>query len=144
MPTTAWSGRGSSTSHTHLDKGHIAPRRGNPDGSFMGALNAVLARTARRTGRRRTSRQRMDFSLRCALRTARCAIRTHLDSRYDADEASHGPSSREMREAWTGRIALQATPLFSIDLALDDRPYGRYQRRWWARYGHTLGAVTFR
>src|SRR6476469_7463599 len=24
--------------HTHLDKGHIWPRRPNPDGTFMGAL----------------------------------------------------------------------------------------------------------
>jgi hypothetical protein len=29
--------------HTHLDKGHIWPRRPNPDGTFMGALTAVLA-----------------------------------------------------------------------------------------------------
>ena len=29
--------------HTHLDKGHIWPRRPNPDGSFMGALEAVGA-----------------------------------------------------------------------------------------------------
>ena len=29
--------------HTHLDKGHIWPRRPNPDGSFMGALSAVAA-----------------------------------------------------------------------------------------------------
>ena len=27
--------------HTHLDKGHIWPRRPNPDGSFAGALEAV-------------------------------------------------------------------------------------------------------
>ena len=27
--------------HTHLDKGHIWPRMPNPDGSFMGALNAA-------------------------------------------------------------------------------------------------------
>src|SRR6476660_5841624 len=27
--------------HTHLDKGHIWPRRRNPDGSFLGALDNV-------------------------------------------------------------------------------------------------------
>ena len=27
--------------HTHIDKGHIWPRKRNPDGSFMGALNAT-------------------------------------------------------------------------------------------------------
>src|SRR5688572_28920599 len=29
--------------HTHIDKGHIWPRRRNPDGSFMAALEAVAA-----------------------------------------------------------------------------------------------------
>ena len=29
--------------HTHLDKGHIWPRQPNPDGTFMGALDAVGA-----------------------------------------------------------------------------------------------------
>src|SRR5690606_5179698 len=29
--------------HTHLDKGHIWPRRPNPDGTFLGALDAVDA-----------------------------------------------------------------------------------------------------
>ena len=29
--------------HTHLDKGHIWPRRANPDGTFPGALAAVMA-----------------------------------------------------------------------------------------------------
>src|SRR5271165_1954297 len=27
--------------HTHLDKGHILPRRANPDGTFFGALTNV-------------------------------------------------------------------------------------------------------
>src|ERR1700754_1657572 len=27
--------------HTHLDKGHIWPRKENPDGTWLGALNAV-------------------------------------------------------------------------------------------------------
>ena len=27
--------------HTHIDKGHIWPRKPNPDGTFMGALNAL-------------------------------------------------------------------------------------------------------
>ena len=29
--------------HTHIDKGHIWPRKPNPDGTFMGALEAVKA-----------------------------------------------------------------------------------------------------
>ncbi|TIL72060.1 MAG: cytosine deaminase, partial [Mesorhizobium sp.] len=29
--------------HTHIDKGHIWPRKPNPDGTFMGALNATGA-----------------------------------------------------------------------------------------------------
>ena len=51
--------------HTHIDKGHIWPRKPNPDGTFQSALEAAgkdrLARwTATDVGRR------MDFSLRCA------------------------------------------------------------------------------
>ncbi len=104
--------------HTHLDKGHIAPRRGNPDGTFMGALTAVMADREANWSAGDVA-ARMDFALRCAYAHGTVAIRTHLDSRYDQTGISW-PVFGEMRDRWAGRIALQATPLFSIDLALDE------------------------
>ena len=53
--------------HTHIDKGHIWPRKPNPDGTFMGALNATGADRAARWNAEDVAR-RMDFSLRSRLR----------------------------------------------------------------------------
>ncbi|HEX4298717.1 MAG TPA: cytosine deaminase, partial [Devosia sp.] len=65
--------------HTHLDKGHIWPRKPNPDGTWLGALLAVQGDrvglwSAEDVGRR------MDFALRSAYAHGTAAIRTHLDS----------------------------------------------------------------
>src|SRR5262245_7838182 len=65
--------------HTHLDKGHIWPRKRNPDGSFMGALTAVGEDRPARWSATDVAR-RMDFSLRCAYAHGTRAVRTHLDS----------------------------------------------------------------
>ena len=60
------------------------------------------------------------------------------------DRGSPGRCSRELRDRWAGRIALQASPLFAIDLALDDRAHGRRDRPTVAAHGSvTLGAVTY-
>jgi cytosine/creatinine deaminase len=126
--------------HTHLDKGHIAPRRGNPDGTFMGALNAVLADREANWSAIDVA-ARMDFALRCAYAHGTVAIRTHLDSRYDQTGISW-PVFGEMREKWAGRIALQATPLFSIDLALDKGHMAAISEMV-SRFGQTIGAVTY-
>lgn len=103
--------------HTHLDKGHIWPRKANPDGTWLGALIAV--------GEDRQSHwsaadveKRMDFSLRCAYAHGTAAIRTHLDMAppqhtitWDVFEA--------MRERWAGRIELQGAGLIGPDTILD-------------------------
>ena len=103
--------------HTHLDKGHIWPRKQNPDGTWLGALIAV--------GEDRESHwsaadveQRMDFSLRCAYAHGTAAIRTHLDMAppqhtitWDVFEA--------MRARWAGRIELQGVGLMGPDTILD-------------------------
>jgi cytosine/creatinine deaminase len=103
--------------HTHLDKGHIWPRRANPDGSFMGALNNVgLDREAHWTAQ--DVEIRMEFSLRTAYAHGVTAIRTHLDSIASQIDISW-PVFAEMRERWKDRITLQASPLFAIDSALD-------------------------
>ncbi len=127
--------------HTHLDKGHIWPRRPNPDGTFLGALEAVAAdRASRWTAV--DVRARMDFSLRCAFAHGTGAIRTHLDS-IDAQTAITWPVFDEIRRAWAGRIALQGVSLFRLDMAVDDEAQFRRVVETTARYEGVLGAVTF-
>ncbi len=99
--------------HTHLDKGHIWPRAANPDGTFMGALTTVAGdRTANWSAE--DVRTRMEFSLKCAYAHGTRAIRTHLDSIPPQDSISW-PVFTEMREAWAGRIDLQAASLIGCD-----------------------------
>lgn len=107
--------------HTHLDKGHIWPRKANPDGSFMGALTAV--------GEDRIDywsaddlRARMEFSLKCAYAHGTAAIRTHLDS-IPPQEDITWPVFEEMRADWRGRITLQGVCLFGIDRLTEDGDY---------------------
>ncbi len=125
--------------HTHLDKGHIWPRRPNPDGSFLGALTNVAAdREAHWSAE--DVRRRMDFSLRCAWAHGTGAIRTHLDSIGPQAAISWGVF-RETREDWRGRIALQAACLVGIE----EVGPGHYE---WlagevARSGGVLGAVAY-
>jgi cytosine deaminase len=125
--------------HTHLDKGHIQPRRRNPDGTFMGALTNV-AEDREANWSAEDVRRRMDFSLRCALAHGTAAIRTHLDSIGKQAAISWGVF-REVREDWRGRIALQAACLVGIEEvgpghydALADEV---------ARSGGVLGAVAY-
>jgi len=103
--------------HTHLDKGHIWPRRRNPDGSFMGALSSVAAdREANWTAE--DVRARMTFGLRCAYAHGTAAIRTHLDS-LGRQIGISWPVLAELRAEWAGRIVLQGSPLFGIDAVAD-------------------------
>ncbi|OJF92744.1 cytosine deaminase [Rhizobium sp. 58] len=99
--------------HTHLDKGHIWPRRPNPDGTFMGALDNVgIDREANWSAE--DVRTRMEFSLRSAYAHGTHLIRTHLDSIAPQHRISFEVFSA-LREAWKDRIALQAVALFPID-----------------------------
>lgn len=103
--------------HTHLDKSHIWPRRPNPDGTFMGALTSVAA-DREANWNAADVRARMEFSLKAAYAHGTGAIRTHLDS-VGAQIAISWPVFEEVRAEWAGRIALQATPLFGVDHAVD-------------------------
>jgi cytosine deaminase len=104
-------------SHTHLDKGNIWPRAVNPTGAFEGAVATVIAdRAANWTAADVAAR--MDFSLRAAYAHGTSAIRTHIDSLGPQTLVSW-PVFAEARERWRGKIDLQASPLFIIDLALD-------------------------
>lgn len=125
--------------HTHLDKGHIWPRQPNPDGTFMGALNAV--RTDHGAWKPEDVKTRMDFSLRCAFAHGTRAIRTHLDSMKGQSQRSW-PVFAEMREAWAGRIDLQAVSLISCDGYEDQEDYTRIADIV-AETGGVLGMVTY-
>jgi cytosine deaminase len=104
--------------HTHLDKGHIWPRKPNPDGTFPSALDAVAA--DREANWSATDvRRRMDFALRTAYAHGTALIRTHIDSLKPQHRISW-PVFAELRERWADRIELQGVPLFGIDEILDD------------------------
>jgi cytosine deaminase len=126
--------------HTHLDKGHIWPRMPNPDGSFMGALDAAGSDRLVHWSREDVAR-RMDFSLRTAYAHGTKAIRTHLDSIAPQEEISW-PVFEETREKWRGRIELQAASLIGIEGVRDAAWFGKLARRVAAAKG-VLGAVTY-
>ena len=99
--------------HTHLDKGHIWPRAANSDGTFAAALEAVRAdREANWSAE--DVRARFEFGLRCAWAHGTVAIRTHLDSPPPQHRITW-PLLRDLREEWSGRIALQAVSLVTLD-----------------------------
>jgi cytosine deaminase len=99
--------------HTHLDKGHIWPRAPNPDGTFLGALEAVGTDRAANWSADDV-RTRMNFALECAYAHGTQAIRTHLDSIPPQAHISW-PVFAELREEWANRISLQAASLIGCD-----------------------------
>jgi cytosine deaminase len=127
--------------HTHIDKGHIWPRRSNPDGTIASARGAVMAdREANWSAA--DVRARMDFALRCALAHGTGAIRTHIDS-YGKQTAISWPVLAEVRAAWKDRIAIQAVSNYPLTFALDDEPQFRHVVETTARHGGILGGNTF-
>jgi cytosine/creatinine deaminase len=127
--------------HTHLDKGHIAPRSPNPDGTFMGA-RASVAGDREAYWSAADVRGRMEFSLRSALAHGTGALRTHLDS-IGKQTAISWQVFAEVREAWKDRLALQAVALFPVETAIDDEAQFRTIVATVARHGGVLGGVTF-
>ncbi|MBT1158452.1 cytosine deaminase [Aminobacter anthyllidis] len=126
--------------HTHLDKGHILPRTPAANGTFEGALAATRAdRTANWSAGDVT--KRMDFALRSAFHYGTAAIRTHIDSQPPQGHISW-PAFMELRQHWRGRIDLQASCLFPIDMARDDAFLDRITQHV-VNAGGTLGAVAY-
>ncbi|WPB56266.1 cytosine deaminase [Xylophilus sp. GOD-11R] len=124
--------------HTHLDKGHIWPRKQNPTGDTPGAVRATLEdRTARWSAT--DVRARMEFGLRTAYAHGVVAIRTHLDSQAPQASISFRVF-QEMRRAWAGRITLQASSIAPIDIFLTEE--GRILADIVAEAGGNLGCVT--
>lgn len=126
--------------HTHVDKGHIWPRRANPDGTFAAALDAVADDRAQ-NWTAEDVRRRMDFSLRTAYAHGTALIRTHIDS-IPPQHAISWPVLAETRQQWAGRIALQAVALFPVDDILEDCFCAGIAETL-SRHGGVLGAVTY-
>ena len=126
--------------HTHLDKGHIWPRRPNPDGTFDGALAAAEADRTKNWNAADVA-ARMDFALRSAYAHGTALIRTHIDSDPPQHRISW-PVFADMRQRWAGRIDLQGVSIFTIDKFLDDA-YADEIVDTVAAHGGVLGAVTF-
>lgn len=126
--------------HTHLDKGFIWPRKPNPDGTFMGALESVQQdRLA--YWREEDVHARMDFGLRCAWHHGTRAIRTHLDSLEEQYKISW-PVFEALRHSWAGKVDLQAACLFTIDGVADGEWFDDLAKTV-AKAKGVLGAVTF-
>lgn len=125
--------------HTHLDKGHIWPRKPNPDGTWMGALLAVGEDTqANWSGP--DVEARMEFSLRCAYAHGTAAIRTHLDSSLSQYKITWDVFET-VRERWAGKVELQGVSLYGPDLMLDRASLTRIAERV-AAAGGVLGGST--
>ena len=124
--------------HTHLDKGHIWPRAQNPDGSFDGAIAAVIEDR----GKNWTADDvaaRMEWSLRASYAHGTAAIRTHIDSQAPQARISW-PVFALKREEWRGRVDLQAVTILPLDQL--QGPYGDELADLVARHGGILGAVS--
>ena len=124
--------------HTHLDKGHIWPRKPNPTGDGLGATIATGEdRTARWSAA--DVRTRMEFALMTAYAKGVVAIRTHLDS-LAPQAAISFPVFAAMRAEWGGRIELQVSSIAPMDVFLTDE--GRVLADTVAATGGQLGCVT--
>ena len=126
--------------HTHIDKGHIWGRNPNLDGSFSGALTAVVEDRLANWSAEDVER-RMEFSLACAYAHGTKALRTHIDSAPPQEDISW-PVLETVRDRWKGRIELQAACLIGIDEAGNEDWFNRLADIV-ARHRGILGAVTY-
>jgi cytosine deaminase len=99
--------------HVHLYKTQTWPRQPNPDGTHAGAKSAVITDRGRHYSERDIA-PRFEFGLRCALAHGTAAIRTHLDS-YWPNAQAHWAVFRRLRDAWAGRIDLQAVSICPLE-----------------------------
>ncbi len=99
--------------HVHLDKTQTWPRQANPDGTHPGAKAAVIADRAAHYSEADIE-PRFEFGLRCAFAHGTAAMRTHLDS-YWPNAKAHWAVFRRRREAWAGRIDLQAVSITTLE-----------------------------
>ncbi|MEN9245388.1 MAG: cytosine deaminase [Thermostichales cyanobacterium SRBZ-1_bins_19] len=124
--------------HTHLDKGHIWPRRPNRSGTFAEAIAAVNQDYAYWTAADLYAR--MNFALRCSYAHGTQAIRTHLDCGYG--QSWPGLEVwQQLRQEWLGKITLQAVSIADAQVFLT--PLGEAIADQLAAVGGILGAVLY-
>jgi cytosine deaminase len=99
--------------HTHLDKGHIWPRTRNPDGTFFGALNAVMGDRGAKWSEADVE-ARADFAIRCAFAHGTATIRTHVDTYMPMARGSWRVMAK-LRDAWSGKVAIQMSSIAPLD-----------------------------
>ncbi len=127
--------------HTHLDKGHIWPRAPNPTGDFLSAI-ATVSNDRAANWRAEDVAARMEFALQSAYAHGTRAIRTHLDSLGPQARISL-PVFAAARERWKGRIELQASPLFGVDVMFEPGHMETIEAMIDAHGSKLLGAVTY-
>ena len=127
--------------HTHLDKGHIWRRAANATGEFATAI-ATVAEDRAANWTAQDVAARMEFSLQCAYARGTRAIRTHLDSLGVQSRISF-PVFAAARERWKGRIDLQASPLFGVDVLFEPGQLETVEEMVEAHGSKLLGAVTY-
>ncbi len=124
--------------HTHIDKGHIWPRRRNPDGTRAGALSSTAADRAANWNAE-DLRSRINFSLQSAYAHGTAALRTHIDSSPPQHKITW-PVVSEIRDAWAGCIDLQAVCLEPIR-EYADIGFGKEIADMMVDHGGIMGAV---
>ena len=101
--------------HTHIDKGQVWPRSPNPDGTFIGAINASGADfEIHQTPQDVTARA--NFALRSAYAHGTALLRTHVDTHPETFDVRFGVLT-ELAQDWAGRIDVQLCPFTGV---LDD------------------------
>jgi cytosine/creatinine deaminase len=127
--------------HTHIDKGQILPRTPAANGTHDAARATVGADREAHWSRQDVA-ARMDFNLRCAYAHGTGTLRTHIDS-IGKQTGISWPLFAELREAWRGRIDLQAVALFPVDFVVDDPAQFAGIVATVAKFGGLLGGLTF-
>ena len=127
--------------HTHLDKGQIWARAPNADGTFDSALAAVAADREKNWNAEDVA-ARMEFGLRAAYAHGTRALRTHIDS-VGAQTRISWPVFAALRERWRGRVELQGSPLFGVNLVADPAHMRDVEDMVEAHGSGILGAVAF-
>jgi cytosine deaminase len=100
--------------HTHIDKSQVISRIGPLGASFANAREAINADRLKYWNRDDIF-ARMDFSIRSAFAHGVCALRTHIDS-YEGQAELSWKVFADLRQAWNGRVTLQATTSVPIDV----------------------------
>lgn len=121
--------------HTHIDKGQAWTRSPNPDGTFLGAINAAGADF----DTYQTSQDvaaRANFALRSAYAHGTALLRTHVDASPETFDTRFGVLS-EIAQDWAGRIDVQLCPFTGIQ---DDRAW--LDRLALASKGNDTGALS--